>query len=167
MESIDIENCDVTLNYVIYTKEEFNGRVRKDMCTLSGDKLLSKVENTIECIVYTNAIDSYIQESIKPGFDNQGFDEYHVNYVNAFYDNIEVKEKAFETLIRIFSNQNIEFVLENGYFKTLVGNDDLVTRICAIYNNSLDYIDITKYDYLNDFVNYLTNKNMKKVLKEG
>lgn len=162
MENIDVQECNINDNYVIryIDKKIINGEEKEveEYHTVTGEQLLMTFEGDLNAIAYTNAVDKHIDLSIKFDSYRKGYNEFYKDFINGNYDKKEDLEKVYNRGLEIFKRMNIEFVLIDGRFYVLSGADDIVKKLCVIYNNSRDNIDTTKYKYLDGFVNYIGNE---------
>ena len=164
MEKYDINDCDVTFSYVLQRKE--NGK--EEWQTIDGNKLFLAFEGNLNCVAYTYAVDKHIEKSIKSDRYNKGYNEFSKDFQDGLYDTEDNLNEVYLRTKELFKNQTLYYVIVDGSIMILEPNQNILDSITAIYKNSLDFIDKSKYKYLDGFMNYLDNeKGKKRIMKEG
>ena len=162
MENYDINNCSVNDSYVVCYKDKknINGEEKEttEYHTVTGEHLLLTFEGDLNAISYTKAVDKHIDRSIKFESYVKGYNDFIKDFENGNYDTMDHLESVYDQAVKIFHKSDISFVIVDGSIMQLDSSIDIVDKICTIFKNSLDSVDLTKYKYLEAFVNKMSKE---------
>ena len=162
MDNCNINNCNINDSYVIsvVSRMIIDGEIDEafEFKTVTGKSLIDDLENDIKRIAYFDAIDHEMNVNLKVKGDYKGYNQFVQDFENGVYNTDEELERLYNKSINEYQEKRLCLVIVDGLIMKLDNDNNIIDDICIIYKNSLNYIDRTKYKFLDSFIDYIDRK---------